>query len=637
MAKKSVSDQMELFDDGGFRDQGNTTDPVSNNPVPVGSTQEEVRDDIPANLSEGEFVLPADVVRYHGLEKIMGIRDQAKSGLQKMESMGQMGNSDQATMPDGVPFKQMAVGGVVPPTVQQPQVVTQNQVPGVQYVAPTTQAIRPSVYQQPQQVPQVNVPTQPIVNVPTAPNYQTPAYRQPTNTAATPKFSNLLGTQFGQLQESVTKKYVNSETGEEMYIPFVNGEPVYPIPTGFIEESEVAKKAQDEDINKAVRSTSVRQEQDSENPVNANENTREYRVASELMAAEGRAKGSFGSKVEDTLSKVFTTGVLGQVVEFLQTPEQRASQGPISDMYGDDFITDPNQKEINAKRFLGQSLSTPINKQGQPEERTGITALQELTNIYGVEPSFKFGTKPGDVSRATGKIYNFAGQSKATDGTIAYTGWDAWTDDLSDSYDTGWGGGFTSEADIQAAITANDKRADRGIAGYTHSRDGGWDRSKVDAYNALKAEKAGGYIDEKGNFAKGKKTDSNNIVDITKGKAKAPTKENLAFRQPSDTYTPPPKAPPAAVSLTATGADSTSGDETDTSPQGSGLSDSSSSFDTSSYTNNDSGDGDSSYGDSTGADVGGWTAKGGFINKRTMTMSKVSPNKKKRGGLASRK
>jgi hypothetical protein len=33
----------------------------------------------------------------------------------------------------------------------------------------------------------------------------------------------------------------------------------------------------------------------------------------------------------------------------------------------------------------------------------------------------------------------------------------------------------------------------------------------------------------------------------------------------------------------------------------------------------------------------GWTAKGGFINKRTMTMSKVSPNKKKRGGLASRK
>ena len=65
MAKKTVSDQMELFEDGGFRDQGNTKDPVSKNPVPVGSTQEEVRDDIPAQLSEGEFVLPADVFGGH--------------------------------------------------------------------------------------------------------------------------------------------------------------------------------------------------------------------------------------------------------------------------------------------------------------------------------------------------------------------------------------------------------------------------------------------------------------------------------------------------------------------------------------------------------------------------------------------
>jgi hypothetical protein len=53
-----------------LKDQGNTKDPISNNPVPVGSTKKEVRDDIPANLSEGEFVLPADVVRYHGLEKL---------------------------------------------------------------------------------------------------------------------------------------------------------------------------------------------------------------------------------------------------------------------------------------------------------------------------------------------------------------------------------------------------------------------------------------------------------------------------------------------------------------------------------------------------------------------------------------
>ena len=46
---------------------------------------------------------------------------------------------------------------------------------------------------------------------------------------------------------------------------------------------------------------------------------------------------------------------------------------------------------------------------------------------------------------------------------------------------------------------------------------------------------------------------------------------------------------------------------------------------------------DSDTGDYGGEGVGGWTAKGGFINKRTMTMSKTPPNKKKQGGLASRR
>ena len=49
----NISGQMEMFEDGGLKDEGNTVDPVSGNDVPPGSTQEEVRDDIPAQLSEG--------------------------------------------------------------------------------------------------------------------------------------------------------------------------------------------------------------------------------------------------------------------------------------------------------------------------------------------------------------------------------------------------------------------------------------------------------------------------------------------------------------------------------------------------------------------------------------------------------
>ena len=99
-----MQQQMSLFQEGGLEQDGGTIDPVSGNDVPIGSAQEEVRDDIPAQLSEGEFVFPADVVRFIGLEKLMMMRQQAKSGLKKMEAMGQMGNSEEATIPDDMPF-----------------------------------------------------------------------------------------------------------------------------------------------------------------------------------------------------------------------------------------------------------------------------------------------------------------------------------------------------------------------------------------------------------------------------------------------------------------------------------------------------------------------------------------------------
>ena len=90
----ALEKQMELFDEGGLLDEGGTVDEESGNDVPVGSLKKEVRDDIPAQLSEGEFVMPADVVRFHGLDKMMALRDEAKMGLARMEAMGQMGNAD---------------------------------------------------------------------------------------------------------------------------------------------------------------------------------------------------------------------------------------------------------------------------------------------------------------------------------------------------------------------------------------------------------------------------------------------------------------------------------------------------------------------------------------------------------------
>jgi hypothetical protein len=243
----SMKEQMSMFDDGGLMQEGGTVDPVSGNDVPVGSTQEEVRDDIPAQLSEGEFVFPADVVRFYGLEKLMEMRQNAKAGLQRMEAMGQMGNSEEATLPDDIPFDledldiedemgdnnelEMQVGGFV-----QPQGFT-----GIQSTQPSQfQNYQPQYV--PYQAPVVNAAYQPPQQqaVPTIPSGQLPQAEQ--------------FLQAPQPGEQDLRKYVNDE-GQVRMIPFVNDQPVYPIPQGFYPEAE---KPVEEETPTAVTTETAR-------------------------------------------------------------------------------------------------------------------------------------------------------------------------------------------------------------------------------------------------------------------------------------------------------------------------------------------------------------------------------------------
>ena len=82
---------MEMFEEGGLKDDGTSKDPVSGNDVPSGSMAKEVRDDIPAQLSEGEYVVPADVVRFYGVKFFEDLRMEAKMGLASMEKNGRIG------------------------------------------------------------------------------------------------------------------------------------------------------------------------------------------------------------------------------------------------------------------------------------------------------------------------------------------------------------------------------------------------------------------------------------------------------------------------------------------------------------------------------------------------------------------
>lgn len=83
--------EMAFMQEGGMKDDGMNRDPVSGNEIPPGSMAKEVRDDIPAMLSEGEYVVPADVVQYFGVKFFEDLRMAAKMGLRDMEKNGRIG------------------------------------------------------------------------------------------------------------------------------------------------------------------------------------------------------------------------------------------------------------------------------------------------------------------------------------------------------------------------------------------------------------------------------------------------------------------------------------------------------------------------------------------------------------------
>jgi hypothetical protein len=65
----------------------------------LGATEKEVADDIPAQISEGELVVPANVVRYHGLSTYESLRQSALLGLKGLEDEGQLKKVDENGIP----------------------------------------------------------------------------------------------------------------------------------------------------------------------------------------------------------------------------------------------------------------------------------------------------------------------------------------------------------------------------------------------------------------------------------------------------------------------------------------------------------------------------------------------------------
>src|SRR5688500_15674701 len=87
-------------------------DPLSGNEVPFGAKPEEVRDDVPIMASEGEYVIPANVVRFLGLEKIEKLVGKAKESLEMMGELS--GEEEDVAEGDDFPFGPDELSGVEP-------------------------------------------------------------------------------------------------------------------------------------------------------------------------------------------------------------------------------------------------------------------------------------------------------------------------------------------------------------------------------------------------------------------------------------------------------------------------------------------------------------------------------------------
>jgi len=353
-----MQEQMKLFNEGGLKDEGGSVDPVSGNDVPVGSTQEEVRDDIPAMLSEGEFVFPADVVRYLGLERLMQLRQEAKMGLKQMEAMGQMGNSEEATMPDDLPFN-MADLIIVAGEGEEPKEMAQG---GVVHMS--NGGYLPKFVDQGVETAPINIES-----------FDT--------TLPDPDFSNV-------------KKYVNKE-GKVRFIPFgPDGKPLYPIPVGFFPEGELPEDTPTE-TEEAIPTT----------PTDSGSDSRQVRRSPFQEAGSWNMDTSTEAGMQmwiDEANKISTFGNIGTGVVAALNPMLGAAFAGFNKMQKNKVISMLDDKIGSAQSQAQIDELNKIKTRLTTKEGKGIIAQAISGFIKPIAEALGIGEKEEKVMEDVAKI-----------------------------------------------------------------------------------------------------------------------------------------------------------------------------------------------------------------------------------------
>jgi len=301
MAKDAQAETITI----GLKDEGGMVDEASGNEVPNGALKEEVRDDQPAMLSPGEFVIPAYAVRYIGVERLVGILREAKQGMEQLDDIGLTGepNSDDAGLETAVLPSEMQEEGGMP-------TLAVGGMPTIKPGAVTTKALTNQPTQQP-----FGVAPPAAIQPAAAPAFAAPSpltqqmYR-PTAPIRPPAQQNVT---YPEFQYSPTpggggygvEEYVGPQ-GQAIFVTTVGGKPVSKIPEGYVTRAEYTKK-QEEGITTPTSPTELQRKPEDMDPGDVTEG---YDSESGNDGGKGAA-AMYASAVEYAYGSRSTAGTVG--------------------------------------------------------------------------------------------------------------------------------------------------------------------------------------------------------------------------------------------------------------------------------------------------------------------------------------
>ena len=328
---------------------GTEVDPVSGNEVPPGALPSEVRDDIPARLSAGEYVVPADVLQFYGIKFFEDLRTQAKTELAGLERNGRMGG-EPIEGQEELPFSLDELE-----TFDDGQPVAANKGGMIR-------------------------------------GYEPGGLVTEMNTGSAP----------------VVKTYVN-DAGLKMYIRFINGIAVPPVPPGYVEEGAAVTPVETVDPT-PVQSEEGENNTDSGPPV----------------------RPTLADIVNDSMNPPFelpgfgTLGVASKLIDKFFPTNSTAQIMAYVNEYGTSPPSGGGQKAEPGEEEIGDGFR--VHPIGHPLEGTivrDLTAEDEITP--GILNTFKTVIYPAFLANNIDGKFNKKGYSKDIassfneDGTIADT------------------------------------------------------------------------------------------------------------------------------------------------------------------------------------------------------------------------